>query len=322
MSEIVISEFLVHPDLVLIDDIKDLYNESSKWMKAFCRNKAAFPYLKNRIKKWLPVHFKWVSSHCEDIDFLRKNKDKIDYFEICKNKCIPYIIDLLEDRLYDLDWTELSKNPFAYPLLKKYPEYIDWWSLCQNTSKEVMDMLEKSYMKHIYWMPLSSNPSAIGILKKNLNMVDKAALNINPNGIEILKDNTELIDYQMLCSNQSKEAIEIIEKNIKREDISFSLLSANKYAINLLIKNPDKIDWYMAIDNEEIGKLFEAFPDRVNSLIMKYVVKYKSVMPFLKDYLYDISLVKLAENPHIFKVDSVSYKNRKSLFQKIVCKCI
>ena len=322
MSEIVISEFLVHPDLVLIDDIKDLYNESSNFMKAFCRNKAAFPYLKNRIKKWLPVHFKWISSHCDDIDFLTKNKHKINYFEICKNHNIKYIMDLLEEQLDNLDWCELSKNPFAYPLLKKYPEYISWWDLCQNTSKDVMDMLEKSYMKYVNWLPLSSNPSAIEILKKNLNMVDKAALNINPNGIEILKDHPELIDYQMLCSNQSKEAIDIIEKNIKREDISFPLLSANKYAINLLIKNPDKIDWYMAIDNEDIGKLFEAFPEKVNSLIMKYVIKYKSVVPFLKDYLYDVSPIKLAENPYIFRVDSVSYNKRKKVFEKIVCKFI
>lgn len=322
MSDIVISEFLVHPDIVLIDDIKDLYNESSQWMKAFCRNKAAFPYLKNRIKKWLPVHFKWISSHCDDIDFLRKNKNKIDYFEICKNRNISYIIDLLEEHLSDLDWSELSKNPFAYPLLKKYPEYIDWWNLCQNTSKDVINMLEKKYMKYVHWLPLSSNPSAIGILKKNLSMIDKTALNINPNGIEILKEHPDLIDYQMLCSNQSKEAIEIIERNMKSQDISFSLLSANKYAINLLIKNPEKIDWNMAIDNEDIGKLFEAFPDKVNSLIIKYVIKYKSVIPFLKNYLYDISHIKLAENPYIFKVDSVSYKNKKNLFQKIVCKCI
>jgi len=321
MSQIVISEFLVQPDIILIDDIKELYTNSN-WIKAFCRNKAAFPYLKNRIKKWIPVHFKWISSHCDDIEFLRKNKDKIDYFEICKNQCIPYIMDLLYDHLDELDWSELSKNPFSFPLLSKYPEYIDWWYMCQNTSLEVMNMLEEKYMMYVQWLPLSSNPSAINILKKNLNMIDKAALNINPNAFEILRDHPEFIDYRALCSNQSKEAINIIEKNIRREDISFELLSSNKYAIHLLIKNPDKIDWYMAIDNEEIGQLFIAFPDKVNSLIIKYVSKYKSVIPFLKDYLYDISPIKLAENPHIFKVDISSYKTKKSIFQKIISKFI
>jgi hypothetical protein len=319
MSEIVISEFLVSPTIVLIDDIKELYNDS-KCLKAFCRNKSAFPYVKSRIKKWLPVHFKWISSHCNDIDFLRKNKDKIDYSEICKNSCIIYIIDLLEGHLEELNWRELSKNPYAYSLLSKYPEYIDWWFLCQNTSIEVMNMLESHYMEYVKWLPLSSNPSAINILKKNLKMIDKTALNINPKGFEILREHPELIDYKFLCSNQSKEAVEIIEKNIKREDICFELLSANKYAINLLIKNPDKIDWYMAIDNEEIGQLFKSFPDKLNSMIIKYVIRYKSVIPFLKEYLYDISPTKLAENPSLFKIDDFSYKFRKNIFQKIVSK--
>lgn len=324
MSEFVISEFLVKPSLVIIDEVKDLYDDSNFTLKALCRNKSSFPYIKNRIKKWLPVHFKWISSYCDDIDFLRKNKNKIDYSQLSKNPNVNYITDLMEEHIDELDWDELSKNPSAYKILSKYPEFINWWYLCQNTSMEVMNMLETLYMDRVQWLPLSANPSAIGILKKNLSKVDKPALNINTKAIEILKEYPELIDYKSLCSNQSKEAMEIIEKNIKRDDISYELLSANKYAIPLLMKNPDKIDWYMAIDNEEIGQLLTAFRDNTDrdKIIMRYVIKYPSIIPLLKENSYNISLVKLAENPAIFKVDTNNYNLKKNAFKKMITKFV
>lgn len=324
MSEFVISEFFVTPKLVLIDQVKDLFNDS-KWIKALCRNKEAFPFLKYNIKKWLPVHFKWISSHCKDLEFLRINKDKINYFEICKNPCVNYIFDLLEENIDNLDWIELSKNKNAVPFLIKHRQYIDWWGACQNESMEMMDFLEDNF-KYIKWLPLSANPSAIHILKKHLNMADKSMININPKGYEILKDNPELINYELLCSNNSYEAMDIIEKIInypydsRNRFISYELLSANPYATKILINNGDKIDWFMAIENENIGELFNAFPDKVSSLLMKYVVRYPSVMPFLGDYLYDVSVIKLAENPSIFRVDKNDYKKRLEIVQRVLTK--
>lgn len=318
MSEIVISEFFVSKNIILIDEIKNIYSET-KYIKAFCRNKAAFPFLKNIIKKWLPVHFKWISSHCQDLDFLRKNEDKLNYKELSKNTCVNYILDILERHIDELDWNELSKNPSAVSLLKKYRKRINWQSACDNTSKEMIDFLSiPKNLPKIVWSILSYNPAAIDFLKNHLDMIDMTSLNFNPRGFEILKDHPEMIDFAILCNNQSKEAMEIIEKNINHPDISFELLSANEYAIDILKKYKDKIDWYMAIDNEKIGELFKAFPDKVNSLIIKYVVKYPSVIPYLSDYMYDISHIKLAENPGIFKVDNEDYKLRLKNVQNII----
>lgn len=324
MSEIVISEFLVTPKMVFIDEVKEVFN-NNKCIKSLCRNKAAFPFLKSNIKKWLPVHFKWISSHCQDIEFIRINKDKIDYNEICKNSCVNYIFDLLEEHIDDLDWIELSKNKNAVTFLIKHRQYIDWWSACQNESMEMMNFLEKNF-KFIKWLPLSANPSAIHILKKHLNMVDKSMININTKFFEILKDNPDMINYEILCSNNSYEAMDIINKIIKdpynrnNRYISYELLSANPYATKILIENGEKIDWFMAIENENIGELFKAFPHKISALLMKYVVKYPSVIPFLKDYLYDVSSYKLAENPSIFMVDKEDYKKRLSIVQRVLSK--
>ena len=323
MSEIVISEFFITPKLILIDDVKDIFNKN-KYLKALCRNKEAFPYLKNNIKKWLPVHFKWISSHCKDLDFLRLNKDRINYYEICKNPCVNYIFDLLDDRIDDLDWVQLSKNKNAVPFLIKHRKYIDWWSACQNESLEMMDFLEKNF-KYIKWLPLSANPSAIHILKKHLNMADISMLNINPKGVEILKENPSLINYELLCSNNSYEAMEIIDKiinepyNYNQKYISYELLSANPYSTKILINNKDKIDWFMAIENENIGELLKAFPEKI-SLLIKYVVKYPSIIPILGDYLYEVSAIKLAENPSIFRLDKEDYNKRISIIQRLLFK--
>jgi hypothetical protein len=313
MSEIVISEFFVNPSFDLIDEIKPLYS-NYKWYKALCRNKSAFPFLKNKIKKWLPIHFKFISSHCQDIDFLRKNKDKINYEELSKNPCVHYLYDLLEEHIDELNWSELSKNPNAVPFLKKHKKYIDWWYASQNTSLEMIDFLEEN-IKFIKWSPLSANPNAIKILQKYTNMVDIYMLNINPNAIELLKKK-ELIDLKSLCNNHSKEAMEIIESNINNPLISFEILSTNPYATDILIKNPEKIDWFMAIENENIGELFKAFPEKIDSLL-KCVVKYPSVIPYIKD-IYNISPVKLAENPSIFKLNKDDYKQRLYYIQKML----
>ena len=108
--------------------------------------------------------------------------------------------------------------------------------------------------------------------------------------------------------------------NRNNKFISYELLSANTYATKILIENKDKIDWFMAIENENIGELFKAFPDKISALLMKYVVKYPSVIPFLKDYLYDVSLYKLAENPSIFMVDKEDYKKRLGIVQRVLSK--
>jgi phage gp36-like protein len=327
MSQFVISEFYVSPSVVLIDDVKDFYynsnesnesNISSVWMKAMCKNKESFLFLKDKIKKWLPVHFKWLSSHCSDIDFLRKNENKIDYKELSKNLSINYLHDILERNIDLLDWKELSRNISAVSFMKKYRDKINWDYACMNESKEMVEFLFEN-RKNIHWGFLSGNPSAVYRLKDNLKKVDVLMLNTNPNAVEILEDNPEFIDYNALCDNRSEKAMKLVEKNINHPDISFEYLSSNPYAIDILKRYPEKIDWGMAIDNENVGELFKSFPEKIN-MYLKYCLKYPSVLPILKDYLYDISFIKLAQNPGIFKKDDKEYKKNLKSIQNIISK--
>lgn len=318
MSEIVISEFYVKPSIILIDDIRDEYPKCSSILKMMCKNKEAFLFVKDKIKKWLPIHFKWISSHCNDTEFLRKNEDNIDYKELSKNLCVNHIYDILERHLDKLDWDELSRNPTAVSFLKKNKDNINWAYACMNKSKEMIEFLFENKEK-INWVFLSGNPSAVYKLKDNLNKVDLMLLNTNTNAIELLEEKPELIDWTSLCDNRSEKAMKLIEKNINHPDISFELLSCNPFAINILLMNPEKIDWGMATENENIGELFKVFPEKIK-LYLKSCLKYPSVLPFLKDYLHEISYIKLSQNPAIFKRDEEEYKKSLKSIQNIISK--
>ena len=51
----------------------------------------------------------------------------------------------------------------------------------------------------------------------------------------------ERLNWYWLCDNKSVGAIELLIKN--PDKINWSILSSNEYAIDLLMENIDKIDW-------------------------------------------------------------------------------
>jgi hypothetical protein len=325
MAQIVISEFLVSPPICIIDDIKELYNNGI-WIKALCRNNKAFPYLKQNIKKWLPIHIKWISSHCDDIHFLIKYKKYIDFTNLSSNPNINKLDEkILIKNIKKLDWWLLSRNKNAVSFLKKYPEKVIWQAACLNQSLEMLNWIDDLYSTDNLdmsenWSFLTCNPEAIHFLLKYKNFIDKKNINLNSKAISFLKENPDLINYKVLCYNNSKEAMELIKERIKRgliEDICFEYLSTNPYAIDILKEYPERIEWDMTILNENVGKLYEFFPDKISKYI-KYTINYPSVLPYIKEYLYNVSPVILATNPDIFYIDKGIYKNRLKNVQQII----
>ena len=325
MAQIVISEFFVTPPICIIDDIKELY-DNGNWLKALCRNKKAFPYLKQNIKKWLPIHIKWISSHCDDIPFLNKHKKYIDFYNLSSN---PYI-DRLDEKILikninRLDWWELSRNKSAVNFLKKYPKKIIWQAACLNKSIEMLNWIDELYLSGDLdmkqnWKFLSCNSEAIYILMKYKKFIDQKNINLNSKAIPFIKENPNLIDYKILCYNNSKDAMDLIKDRIDRgliNDLCFEYLSANSYAIDILKEHPERIEWDMTILNENVGMLYELFPDKISKYI-KYTINYTSVLPYIKDYLYNVSPVILATNPSIFYIDKKTYKNKLKCIQKTI----
>jgi hypothetical protein len=325
MSQIVISEFLVSPPICIIDDIKELYNNGT-WLKALCRNKKAFPYLKQNIKKWLPIHIKWISSHCDDIPFLIKYKKYIDFSNLSRNPNINKLDEnILIKNIKKLDWWFLSKNESAVCFLKKYPKKIIWQAACLNPSIEMIQWIDELYSSGNLdmsenWQFLTCNPNAINVLLKYKEFIHKKNINLNSKSISFLKDNPLFINYKVLCYNNSFEAMELLKERINIgliDDLCFENLSTNPYAIDILKENPERIDWDMTILNENVGLLYEIFPDKISKYI-KYTINYPSVLPYIKEYLHNVSPVILATNPDIFYVDKGNYKNRLKSIQQII----
>ncbi len=142
------------------------------------------------------------------------------WYYICQN---PRCIDLIKETnpIY-YNWSSLSKNPKAIPILIKHIEHIDWGKLSMNPCKEAIDLLMQ-YPDKIDWLTFSSNPYAI----------------------DILRQNPYKINYWGLCWNPY--AIDIIEARMAKKNIvpllSWTGLSKNRNAIHILEKNQDKIDW-------------------------------------------------------------------------------
>jgi hypothetical protein len=143
------------------------------------------------------------------------------------------------------------------------PDKLFWIYLCRNT--HAGQLLEKNIDK-IDWENLSSNscPRVIRILEQHTGKVDWSYLSANSGAVDILKKNQDKIHWTELASNPCPRAIELLEQFIQTHqdepelmiDI-WDILSSNPYAIHLLEKNPDKIDWYELSENTSAIHLLE-----------------------------------------------------------------
>ena len=312
MTESIIASFLISPPADVKNEFKDRFLRDGKvlWSKALCRNPDAFPFLKRYLKKWLPVHLKRISSYCSDIEFLSRHESRLDFSELSAN---PYATKILERNLDKIDWDILSTNPGAMSLLTRFPEKVNWSEASACLSAEMMAWIEDRKLVEADWFELSFNPFAVGILKKFPDQVDKFAINFNTEAEELLRAHPEWVDYRLLSANQSKWAMRMVGENLRTA--SFENLSANEYAIDLLLAHPDRIDWVMAKENSRVGELYRVFPQELSVV---NTGMYESMLSFVETH--SVSSVALALNPGIFCVDAKEYKERSKAMESMILK--
>jgi hypothetical protein len=205
-----------------------------------------------------------LSENPNAIDFLSlpENKKHIFYHYLACNKSSnPKLIELLKTELKanpdirrQINWEELSKNPYAIEILTS-PEnydYIKWKSLSSNTSAAAIKfLLSDKNIDFIKWLEFSRNPC--------------------DDAITFLKDNPDYIDWEGLSANTNPIAILLLKKKIKEENmlspieyanlknkVYWRALSANPKAIPFIIKKIkegirlDDIDWNALSENPEI----------------------------------------------------------------------
>ena len=199
-----------------------------------------------------------LSTHYEDVGYLLRHLNiLVNIYKAEARKvfghlyenphAIYWIEKQLENHPNEVDWTHLSRNPGAIPILKRHMNKVNWEHLAQNTNPDAIALLEvgvgnrmyRGSFSRLFWYYLCANPHAIPILEKNLNHIDWHSLSSNPSAIPFLEKHLDKVDWFNLSANPS--AIPLLEKHMDKVD--WFNLSANPSAVHWLEQNVDKIHW-------------------------------------------------------------------------------
>lgn len=192
------------------------------------------------------VHKVWASKNPGAIDFLKEHPEKIFYRGLCANhspEAIEMLLDDIDENKHLIDWFDLSKNPYAMPILED-PEYFDninWLMLSMNPS--AVKLLEDNISKipNFAWSFIAENPGATKLIYDNLDKIDIKFACRNPNLMDLIKSNPDKIDYYYLSMNPNPEAIDLLLENSKKVD--GPSVSSNHGAYRFLEKYPKRISW-------------------------------------------------------------------------------
>ena len=199
---------------------------------------------------------------------LSKNPNAINLLKK-KNKDEKLLSEKLYNELKDnekINWINLSQNPNAINLLKNNLDKIDdWFYILKNPNSG--EILKKNLDKIIDWSILSEYINDIYFLKNNKNFIDYNGLSKNSNVkiIDLLKEKNKEINWNFLSENSNYEIIDILKKRINFEKklskieynnlsdkLNWYYLSKNKYLINSLKNNLNKINWDSLSENPNI----------------------------------------------------------------------
>ena len=301
---------------------------------------------------WIDVNklnWYYLSKNPRAIQLLIKNPDKIDFSALAYNPNVNEIIhelinnnqnfcfnlnkdflklislksdniNFLNSIINQLDWSQLSLNPYAIKILNKNRDKINWSHLSLNPN--AIEILEENCNK-INWVYLSANPNAIKLLDENRDKINWFYLSKNPNAIKILDENRDKIVWNWFCLNTNPAAIKIIEEN--RDKIEWFLLLQNPNAIRIIKEemriNPDNIDLYQLSRNPNCLNLLFEFNRDINIHFLCYNTN-PEVLPILeknKDKLKKADWYHLSENPIIFKLDCEKMKeNNQDFYEELI----
>jgi hypothetical protein len=147
-------------------------------------------------------------------------------------------------------------------------------------------------------------------LEEHINELDfrKLPSTKNPCVIDFLeKHSNRIINPEKLCGVESVQAVKLLEPFVKKDDpdIDWCALSENPYALDILAKNVDKIDWYWIAHNSNSNTVI-LLKENMGEINWKQVSAHgnKSMMNLLESNPDKIDWNKLSMNPdaiHLLK---------------------
>ena len=303
-------------------------------------------------------------------DWVQEDKLNINY--LCQNEC-PGAIQLIEEKfldkmvndpIYKQSWDYLSKNSTyeAILLLEKNFDKINFYELSKNTCPKAIEIIKKNIEngKNIGWSMINANNSieAINLLKKNPDKIWISCLCRNNSSLvtsllEMIPDANEKLDYfflsfneanwaldllekeykrdgsnlklEYLCSNESARAIDIVKKTMTNNINYWVPLSSNSNAIDLLEQNKEHIDFGGLLRNSSPRaiKLIEELIEKNSALKSDYDMNILSENPHAINFLEKnpdlIDWVRISKNPAIFEINKKYLKERINIFLEELC---
>ena len=236
----------------------------------------------------------------------------------------------------------LNRNPNAIDYLKTHPELIQLNILVQNASFKLLPehlddpnlilcildnpgpeikKLTPNLMVENYIYYLCKNPYCIDIIEaypdKNKLMI--RLLCCNYNAVDIVKRYMDDIDWDYLCLNESPKAMELILAN--PDKINWLSLSSNPSAIKILEDNPDKIDYWGLSWNYNAIHLIEQHPEKINWIGLSM---NKNAMHILEKNCDKIEWYQLSVNPGIFECNyqKMSIERTNVILEELMAKSL
>ena len=236
----------------------------------------------------------------------------------------------------------LNRNPNAIDYLEQHPELIQLNILVQNPNFKLLPehiydpdliycildnpgpqikKLTAYLIKTEYIYHLCKNPYCMDIIEaypdKNKTII--RLLSCNYNAVHILEQYIDDVDWDYLCLNESPKAMELILAN--PDKINWLSLSSNPAAVKILEDNPDKIDYWGLSWNYNAIHLIEKHPEKINWIGLS---TNKNAMHILEKNCDKIEWYQFSVNPGIFEYNyqKMSIERSKCILEELMSKSL
>lgn len=159
-------------------------------------------------------------------------------------------------------WSALSENPGAIELLQNKLDQVNWQHLSSNL--KAISILEENLDK-VDWFYLSSNPNAIHILQDNIDKINWGQLLRNPNAINLI----ELL-FDTFCHTEQKICYYVGHHLVRNQSALHLILKYYDY-----IKDCQKI--YLSYNSHALHLLFSLDYEKMkerNTLFAEELIEY------------------------------------------------
>jgi hypothetical protein len=279
-------------------------------------------------------------------------KLNVTYFNL---KFSQHAVDYLKNNPEYIKWDLLYTNPYAMDLIRekiqteKNNDYIEY--LCQNPNPEAVDIIEKYIITQKEILPalmeeynnqleedldddwsensypedpeenfryslyyLCQNPKAVPLLRKYPEFIDKSRMlryNNSKEALELLAECGVDLDREFNKLGSNPYAIEILKKHF--QEINFNNICSNPECIFMLLANQHLINWELFSSNTSpfAINLMKKNLHRVNWCALS---TNPSAIYLLEKYPNYVNYRYISQNPKIFVI------NPKAIFKWVLTK--